>query len=68
VLRLRFGLDGCQPLTLQEIADEVGISRERVRQVLDDSLNKLNARMNDDRPSRYFNRRPAPTTRGRYGR
>jgi RNA polymerase primary sigma factor len=70
VLRLRFGLDGCQPLTLQEIADEVGISRERVRQVLDDSLNKLNARLNDDRPSRYFNRRPsAPVvTRGRYGR
>jgi len=72
VLRLRFGLDGCQPLTLQEIADEVGISRERVRQVLDDSLNKLNARLSDDRPSRYLaaNRRPsAPVvSRGRYGR
>ncbi|HYE61561.1 MAG TPA: RNA polymerase sigma factor RpoD/SigA [Phycisphaerales bacterium] len=70
VLRLRFGLDGCQPLTLQEIADEVGISRERVRQVLDDSLNKLNARLNDDRPSRYFHRRPTPpsVSRGRYGR
>ena len=58
VLRLRFGLDGSTPLTLQEIADEVGISRERVRQVLDDSLMKLNARLSDDKPSRFFGHRP----------
>jgi RNA polymerase nonessential primary-like sigma factor len=79
VLRLRFGLDGSTPLTLQEIADDVGISRERVRQVLDDSLTKLNARMSDDRPSRFFGMRPgrheaAPAgtlperARGRFGR
>ncbi|MFG0313102.1 MAG: RNA polymerase sigma factor RpoD/SigA, partial [Phycisphaerales bacterium] len=34
VLRLRFGLDGSEPLTLKQIADHVGISRERVRQVV----------------------------------
>jgi RNA polymerase primary sigma factor len=74
VLRLRFGLDGCQPLTLQEIADAVGISRERVRQVLDDSLNKLNTRLSDDRPSRFFGRKPGTDAagyshnKGRYGR
>lgn len=54
ILRLRFGLDGCEPLTLKEVAEEVGISRERVRQIVDEALTKLNQRLNDERPSRYF--------------
>jgi len=54
ILRLRFGMDGCEPLTLKQISDEVGISRERVRQIVDESLTKLNARMTDEKPSRYF--------------
>ena len=58
ILRLRFGLDGQEPLTLKQIAEEVGISRERVRQIVDESLTKLNQRFQDDRPSRFF--RPAP--------
>ena len=33
ILRLRFGLEGQEPLTLKEIAEAVGISRERVRQI-----------------------------------
>lgn len=53
ILRLRFGLDG-EPLTLKQIADEVGISRERVRQIVDEALTKLNERLNDDRPTRFF--------------
>jgi RNA polymerase primary sigma factor len=56
VLRMRFGLDGCEPLTLKQIADEIGISRERVRQIVDEGLTKLNARLNDERPSRFFRR------------
>jgi len=56
ILRLRFGLDGCEPLTLKQIADEVGISRERVRQIVDESLTKLNERLHDERPSRFFRR------------
>lgn len=56
ILRLRFGLDGCEPLTLKQIADEVGISRERVRQIVDEALTKLNAKLSDDRPSRFFRR------------
>jgi RNA polymerase primary sigma factor len=56
ILRLRFGLDGCEPLTLKQIADEVGISRERVRQIVDESLTKLNERLLDERPSRFFRR------------
>ncbi len=68
VLRLRFGLDGSQPLTLQEIAEEVGISRERVRQVLDDSLNKLNSKMSEDRTQRPARPGMEMSSRGRYGR
>ncbi len=54
ILRLRFGLDGQEPLTLKQIAQEIGISRERVRQIADEALAKLNAQVNDERPSRFF--------------
>ncbi len=33
VLRLRFGLDNNQPMTLQEIGDILNLTRERVRQI-----------------------------------
>jgi RNA polymerase sigma factor (sigma-70 family) len=33
VLRLRYGFDGCPPQSLQEIADLMGLSRERIRQL-----------------------------------
>ncbi|MDX2016709.1 MAG: RNA polymerase sigma factor RpoD/SigA [Planctomycetota bacterium] len=56
ILRLRFGLDGCEPLTLKQIADEVGISRERVRQIVDEALTKLNERLNDEKPTKFFRR------------
>lgn len=56
ILRLRFGLDGREPLTLKQIADEVGISRERVRQIVDESLEKLNERLHDAKPTRFFRR------------
>ncbi len=71
ILKLRFGLDGQEPLTLKEIAEEVGISRERVRQIVDESLTKLNAQISDERPTRFFrenrNRRgePIPASRAR---
>jgi RNA polymerase primary sigma factor len=54
VLRLRFGLDGKEPLTLKQIGVEIGLTRERVRQIEVEALRKLNQRMTDDRPSRYF--------------
>jgi len=31
ILTLRFGLDGTPPMTLEEIADRLGCSREKVR-------------------------------------
>ncbi len=58
ILRLRFGLDGQEPLTLKQIANEIGISRERVRQIADEALQKLNAQVTDEEPSRFFKGAP----------
>ena len=41
VLRLRFGMDDGQPRTLEEVGEEFGITRERVRQVEAKTLSKL---------------------------
>ncbi|MCU0688711.1 MAG: RNA polymerase sigma factor RpoD/SigA [Phycisphaerales bacterium] len=54
ILRMRFGFDGHEPLTLKEIAAEIGISRERVRQIADEALKKLNDQLSDEKPSRFF--------------
>ncbi len=54
VLKLRFGLDGKEPLTLKQIGEEIGLTRERVRQIEVEALRKLNQRMLDERPSRYY--------------
>jgi RNA polymerase primary sigma factor len=42
VLRLRYGLDEEEPLTLKEIGQRVGLTRERVRQIEKEALAKLN--------------------------
>jgi RNA polymerase primary sigma factor len=54
VLKLRFGLEGQEPLTLKQIGEEVGLTRERVRQIEVDALRKLQSRLDDDRPTRFF--------------
>jgi RNA polymerase sigma factor (sigma-70 family) len=41
VLRLRFGFDGGQPMTLEEIASVIGVTRERVRQIQARALGDL---------------------------
>ena len=41
VIRMRFGLDGEDPRTLQEIGDSLGVSRERIRQIESRAKEKL---------------------------
>ena len=41
VLRLYFGLDGQEPMTLEEIGSLLGITRERVRQIKERALVRL---------------------------
>jgi len=41
ILRLYFGLDEPEPLTLEEIGSRLGITRERVRQIKEKALSRL---------------------------
>lgn len=41
ILRLYFGLDGGEPMTLEEIGELLGITRERVRQIKEKALSRL---------------------------
>jgi len=41
VLRMRFGLDGSKPLTLEEVGKVFGVTRERIRQIESKALRKL---------------------------
>jgi RNA polymerase primary sigma factor len=47
VLRKYFGIDRERPLTLLEIGDELNLSRERIRQIKNKALRRL----------QYFHRR-----------
>ncbi len=41
ILKLRYGLEGNDPMTLKEIGEHIGLTRERVRQIEHEALAKL---------------------------
>jgi RNA polymerase primary sigma factor len=41
ILKLRYGLDGEDPMTLKEIGQRIGLTRERVRQIEHEALKRL---------------------------
>jgi RNA polymerase primary sigma factor len=52
VLRMRFGLDDMEPRTLKEIGEQLNLTRERVRQIETEALNRLSEGLKDRRDNR----------------
>jgi len=45
ILQLRFGLTGGDEKTLEEVGQQFGVTRERIRQIQDEALRKLRKRI-----------------------
>jgi RNA polymerase primary sigma factor len=43
VIELRYGLNGKEPLTLEQVGEAFGVTRERIRQIENNTLKKLKA-------------------------
>ncbi len=41
MIELRYGLSGAEPLTLEEVGRTFGVTRERIRQIENNTLKKL---------------------------
>ena len=41
IINARFGLDGTDPITLEEVGDKFGVTRERIRQLQNIALGKM---------------------------
>ncbi len=48
VIRMRFGLEPYAPMTLREVGERLGLTRERVRQLENQALLKLSAGLDDE--------------------
>lgn len=48
ILEMRFGLHNNRPLTLEEVSQQIGRTRERVRQIQNQALSKLKSMLADE--------------------
>jgi len=46
IINARFGLDGSDPITLEEVGDKFGVTRERIRQLQNIALGKMRRSLN----------------------
>lgn len=54
VMRLRFGFDDGIPRTLEEVGQEIGVTRERVRQIENKCVRKLSRMLKDKGVDTFF--------------
>jgi RNA polymerase primary sigma factor len=47
ILNMRYGLEGGAPQTLEEVGEHFGLTRERIRQIQEEALVRLRARMKE---------------------
>ncbi|WP_269523940.1 sigma-70 family RNA polymerase sigma factor [Coraliomargarita parva] len=52
IIRLRFGLDGNRPLTLEEVGEHFDVTRERVRQIQNIAIHKMRRIMTENERQR----------------
>jgi RNA polymerase primary sigma factor len=45
ILSMRFGLDNGRPKTLEEVGERLGVTRERIRQIQEQALQKLRVKI-----------------------
>jgi len=48
ILRLHYGLDGQEPLSLKQVGEKLGLTRERIRQIQHEALTKLYELMSEE--------------------
>ncbi|MBI4616760.1 MAG: sigma-70 family RNA polymerase sigma factor, partial [Planctomycetes bacterium] len=51
ILRMRYGLDHAEPMTLKAIGEKIHLTRERIRQIENEVLHKLYAMLNREEAS-----------------
>ena len=54
MVRLSFGLNGRTPMTLEEIANSLGLTRERIRQIREKALRGLRKKTNSNFLKHYL--------------